>query len=184
MRILMAHQDAQVRGRLRRAARALRSNSVEVAASADETSRRVRTWRPDLVVMSATVAERYRGPSGGGLGDREHGRPAAQSSTSASQALDLRWDRHDATRELAVLLAAMDELPPTPQSPSREAAPAESTDASPSGQLSAQEREILAAVAAGASTTELAAQHGVAEDVIDAHVTDAVAKLHRLGAAP
>lgn len=190
MRILVAHQDARTRGRLMRAARSFRSSDVEVTASPEEALERVRSWQPDIVLMSAPMAERYgdqapsqdtEGPTGAGLGvvatePTESPGPVRRSP---------RWDRAHAAQELAGILLVMDDDPAAPRSPLRSrdlrraAAPVSS-----SGQLSDPEREILAAVAAGSTTTELAAEHGVAEDVIDGHVSDVVAKLHRLGDAP
>ena len=186
MRILVAHQDPRTRGRLIRAARGFRSSDVEVIATPQEALRRVRDWQPDVVMMSAAMAERYGAQTAPQEADapadsldRSLGGDAADPSSSRRR--NPRWDRDHAAHELAGILLAIEEdsLGAQQSRPSRDARrPA--PPASPGGVLSGLERDILAAVAAGSTMTDLAAAYGVAENVIDAHVADVLAKLHRL----
>lgn len=190
MRILVAHQDPRTRLRLTRAARNFRSSDVAVAASPEEASRQVQDWHPDLVVMSTLMAERYRARAPLGVttvsGDGEPDLLASLPSNSTDPAKrQPGWDRDYAALELAGILVAMDDDPPAaPRSSSARGTRQAPPPASSLGQLEDPERRILAAVAAGSTTTELAAEFGVTESVIEGHISDVVDKLHRLRDAP
>lgn len=180
MRILVAHHDARIRRRLLHVAYDCRWSQIEVTGSPASALELLHEWHPDLVLMSAPMAERHAASAL----RHESARPGAPgprgtpAGSRASERGNLRQD--GAMQELGQILAAFEELPVAP----RTVAPRAPTTASSSDPLSDSERDILAAMATGSTTAELARAYGVGEDIIDGHILAVLAKLHRLETAP
>lgn len=196
MRVLVAHESARVRARLQRLGERFRACQLDVVASAAEVASIVRVQQPDLVVLSACLATREAKEvvdavsSEGAVSTMIVGAPAGtRLSRGIAPLTDPAERETDASGELALLLLAFTDwqtrLASSPRRPGRTASARQSATPSAERQeLTDREHHILKGLAAGATTSTMAHELGIAEGSVDSHVAQVVEKLHRRAGQP
>lgn len=201
MRVLVAHESARVRDRIRRLSDRFEACDVAVSGSDAVTAGRLGPPEPRLILLSATLAAQHADGVARLLATPDRTPVVVVASRSGSSkrgeavqtpdiqvAVQGRPLPAGAVVEIATVLRAfVREI--EPRSPAVSATRARPRDGSPrrslpeDAQLTEVEREVLAGLAAGASTAAMADSMGLTEATVDGHVTHVLSKLHRRGAA-
>lgn len=189
MRILVAHESSETRARIVRLSRSLSSSDVAVVSSLDRLQVCLETWRPELVLMSTPMAQRLgahvaalpEAGLDGRAGVEIQLDPIAVGPEGASRQTD---DQGLVTEELAAILLALadDDGRTRPQGGRRRHAAGSSPRPNDHDELSAAERAVLVAFAAGATVPQAADLTGIPEAAIDGHLASVLVKLHRRSA--
>lgn len=187
MRILIACENARTRARLERLSRTFRAHDVTIESGAEEAQGRLMSWLPDIVLMSGSIARRW------GVDD-----PGASDATTFMTGADAGArptlqdpDSRLVVEELAAIILALDadrtHRPPAIGATVSRAAPTVGlpgplTPPPVTTELTAAERDVLAAVAAGLTASDIARSRGIPEPVVESCLGSVLAKLHRRGA--